>query len=118
MENPSPNKKYWDSFLKILPLVQWILTLVIGIAVFGLGFRDTQTSAAQNIRDVAKDQDALRRQMDDRKSERDKQIDDLRKTVITREVFDERTNTILKQIEQLRQENKENRDYFERALQK
>lgn len=102
-------KRYWDSFLKILPFIQWVVTIVTVIGVFAVGFRDSQTSQAQNIRDLQKDTDNLRRTIDDRKTERDKQMDEFKKTIVTKDLFEERTRAILD--EQIRQ-----RQILERLL--
>lgn len=109
---PPPNRTartYLDSFLKILPFVQWILTILIAIAVFGIGFRDSQTIQSQTIRDIQKDHDNLRRSVDERKNEQDKQFTELKNQVVTRELFEERTKQI--QDEQTRQ-----RQLIERIL--
>ena len=87
MPELEPRRNYWDSFLKVLPLVQWILTLVIAVAVFGLGFRDTQTSQSAEINRIINDQKAIRDTMNERKTTRDKEFDELRKQMLTRDVF-------------------------------
>lgn len=114
--NDLPVKKFVDSFLKFLPVVQWILMMVIGIAVFAIGFRDTQTTQAQEVREIRAEQTQIKQTMSDRKNERDKQFEDLRRSIITKEVFDERTNAILRSIDLLRQERQQDREYLEKLV--
>lgn len=90
--------------------------MVIGIAVFAIGFRDTQTTQAQEVRDIRSEQAQIKQTMNDRQIERDKQFDDLRRTIITKEVFDERTNAILRSIDLLRQERQQDREYLEKLV--
>lgn len=47
---------------------------------------------------------------------RDKQFEEIRREMVKMQIFDERTNMILKQIDLLRQERKDDREYFERLL--
>lgn len=47
---------------------------------------------------------------------RDKQISDIQREMVKQAIFDERTNMIIEQIKQLRQEQKEDRAAMERML--
>lgn len=104
-----PKRDLWASINKILPFAQWILMTLIGIAVFAIGFRDSQTSQAQTIRDIQKDYDSLSRTVQSNKAEREKQLQDMNSKIVTRELFEERTKAI--QDEQIRQ-----RQILERIL--
>ena len=92
---------YLAGFLKIQPLVQWILMIIIGIALFLIGFRDTQTGQAQSLRDVQKDYDNLSRTVQINRADREKQLEELKTHIVPRDIFEERTRAI--QEEQLRQ---------------
>ena len=106
---PDVQKDVWSAFNKMLPSVQWIVTGIIAVSVAFIGFRDSQTSQAQLIRDIQKDQENLTRQVQINKNEREKQLEDLKSKIISRELFDERTKSIMD--EQLRQ-----RQILERIL--
>ena len=98
---PAAGSNYLAGFLKILPLVQWIVVIITAIGVFAIGFRDTQTVQSQTLRDVQKDYDNLSRTVQNNKSEREKQLEELRGRIVTKDIFEERTRAI--QDEQLRQ---------------
>ncbi len=95
------SKNYLTGFLKILPLVQWILLIFTTIGFCAIGFRDTQTVQSQTLRDVQKDYDNLSRTVQNNKSEREKQLEELNRRTVSSDIFEERTKAI--QEEQLRQ---------------
>ena len=101
-ERPAPDtKNYLTGFLKILPLVQWIVVIITAIGVFAIGFRDTQTVQSQTLRDVQKDYDNLSRTVQNNRADREKQLEELKMRIVTKDIFEERTRAI--QEEQLRQ---------------
>lgn len=87
MPELTPPKKFLEQVSKYSGLAQWIVTIVIGIAVFGIGFRDTQRDQSVEINRIINDQKALKDTMNERKAARDKEFDELRKQMITREIF-------------------------------
>lgn len=82
-----PRKNVTDTILKFLPLSNWIITVTIGIAVFGLGFRDTQTNQGAELNRIVNDQKAIRDTMNERKNGWDKNLQEFRDTMVTRDVF-------------------------------
>ena len=71
----------WKSFLESFPIIQFVLAGLIGLAATYTTLQLSQTSAAAEIR---------------RNSER---IEKLEKESVSREIFDERTKTILDRLE-------------------
>jgi len=119
MENQTsqqPEKTGFRRWLEAAPVLQFVGAGIIGLCATWTTIQLTQNSQAAEIRETRQKITTLETQVDRRKEERDKQIDDLRRSTVTREVFDERTNTILKQIELLRAERQADREYFERIL--
>ncbi len=86
-ESGNEPKKPLDAALKFLPLAQWIVTIIIGIAVFGIGFRDAQKDQSAELSRIQNEQKAIRDTLAERKTTRDKQVEDLKSSLVTREVF-------------------------------
>lgn len=109
--NASPSNEqnsFLKGFLNYLPVIQWVLTLFIAAAVFALSQRDLQTTQAQETRETARKIQALELQFERGREARDRQIESLKKEMLTREVFEayhsadsERMNRIEKMLEQL-----------------
>lgn len=109
----SQNTGFVAGFMKYLPIIQWALTIVIAIFVFVLSQRDSQTVQAQDIRDTAKRVDMMERDREKSKAERDRQLEELKKTILTREVYDayhnadtERMNRLEKMVERILENQK------------
>lgn len=100
-----------DGFNKGLPIAFLVWGIALSVGGYFLYIRDTATVQAQSIRDVQREVDGVKKTMDERKSERDKQIFEMRSIIVTKDIFDERTKAI--QDEQLRQ-----RQMLERILEK
>lgn len=101
-------KGFLAGFLRVLPIIQWSLTIVIAIGLFILSQRDSQTVQAQDTRDNQKRIEQVERKMDERKADRDRQFDELKRTILTREVYDayhnadnERMNRMEKMMEKI-----------------
>lgn len=90
MTNESSHKKdgFVSGFLKWLPAIQWAFTLITALTVFGLSQREAQTAQSSEIMRIISEQKAIRDQMNEHKTEREKQITDLRESVLTKEVFE------------------------------
>ncbi len=91
MENitSQPNEKgFLAGFLKWLPVIQWTLTIIIAIGVVILSQRDSQTTQAQEVKETSKKVAALESTMDRRKEDRDRQFEQLRKEMLTRELYE------------------------------
>lgn len=110
MENEisSEKKSFFSGFLTYLPVVNWVLTIAVAVGMFALSTRDNQTVQASEITRIINEQKAVRDQINERKTERDKQIEELRRVMLTREVFDayhaadaERMTRMEKMMEQL-----------------
>lgn len=113
---PEPEKSQWKIWLEKLPLIQWIGAAVVGICVTWSTLQVTQASQIYEINAIKTDNAAFKLYIQNLKNDRDKQLDEIKKDMVTDNLFDERTNMILKQIDLLRQERKEDREYFERVL--
>lgn len=106
--SPVQERGFLAGFLRVLPIIQWALTVIVAIGLFVLSQRESQTVQAQDIRDTQKKVENLERDIDKQKSERDRQIEELKRTILTREVYDayhnadtERMNRMEKMIERI-----------------
>ena len=92
MENsnsPQPNEKgFLSGILKVLPLLQIAATVVIAVGLYAVATRDAQTVQASEINRILNEQKATRDLMTERKNERDKQIDELKKIMLTKDIFE------------------------------
>lgn len=73
--------QYWS-------IVQGICTVIIAVAVFGLSFRDSQTVQAQDVRENKQQILALQLLVDSNKRDREKQLEELKGKVLTKDVFE------------------------------
>ena len=85
---PSAANNYLAGFLKILPVLQWGLTIACAVAFFILATRDAQTVQASEINRIVNEQKATRDLMTERKNERDKQVEELKRIMLTKDIFD------------------------------
>lgn len=99
---------FLPGFLRVLPLIQWILMICIAVGMYFLSTRDSQTVQAQQLGEVRNEQRAIRDTVDKNKAEREKQLDDLKRQMLTKEVFEayhqndsERFGRMEKLLEQL-----------------
>ena len=97
----SGSNNYLAGFLKILPVLQWAMTIAVAVAVFALTTRDAQTVQASEITRIVNEQKAVRDLMTERKTERDKQFDELKKVVLTKDVFDAFHNNDVARMERM-----------------
>ena len=112
MSEQPPNKQtdtgFVAGFFKYMPIVQWALTIVIAIGLFAVSQRDSQTVQGHEIRETQEKVKAVESEMDRRRDEREKQMEEMKRTVLTREVFEayhkadqERMTRLEKMIERL-----------------
>lgn len=110
----NPQQTFFDAFLKWLPLVQWLLTILIGAAVVGLSFRDSQTSQAAQIMKVENKQQTLENTLRENREDEQKRYDNLRREMLTKQEFEAHW----KQIQLLREDIIEIRKMQERFFQR
>lgn len=92
--------------------------LIVLASVFGFsGGAVAPNGSAQGMSQDQADVRYLTKEEGNRRADaRDKQINDIQREMVRTSIFDERTNMILKQIELLRQEQKEDRAAMERMI--
>lgn len=120
MENETSQNNDKSSFRRwfdALPFLQFVGAGVIGLCATWTTIQLTQNSQAAEIRETRTKVTALETLIDKQNDTHDKKFDELKKSMVTKDVFDERTNTILKQIDLQRSERASDRDYMERVLQ-
>jgi len=89
------------------------------ISIFGgfSGATIAPKTTAQGMTQDAADVRYITKEEGNRRADaRDKQISDIQREMVRTAIFDERTNMILKQLENMRQEQKEDRAAMERML--
>lgn len=92
--------------------------LILLASVFGFsGGAVAPKSTAQGITQDSADVRYITKEEGNRRADaRDRQVDEIKKSMVTTPIFDERTNMILKQLEMIRQEIKEERSARERMV--
>lgn len=63
--------------------------------------RDTNAQQVINLSDLQRKQDVLQKTLDDRWTNRNKEMSELKGGIVTKEIFDERTNYINKRLDQI-----------------
>lgn len=89
------------AFLRVLPVIQWAMTIAIAIAVFALTTRDTQQVQSSEIGRILRDQQDIRATMAERKTEREKQIEELKREMLTKQVFEAYHSADLQRLERI-----------------
>ena len=107
--------KFFEGFQKYLPSIQWALTIIVAIAVFVLSFKDGQTSQAAQIQDLRSSVEQLKARQSELKTARDKQIDELRADLVTKQNLQDKFDTLLKLQELTREDVKGLRDEIQRS---
>ena len=113
MSEPEPNR-FFDGFSKYLPVINWALTIIVSIAVFGLSFRDGQTSQAAQISELRNSVEQMKTRQVELKTSRDKQIDELKGDLVTKQNLQDKFDTLLKLQELTREDVKGLRDEIQR----
>lgn len=106
---------FFDGFSKHLPLINWGLTIIVSIAVFGLSFRDGQTSQAAQINALQNSVEQVKARQVELKTSRDKQIDELKAELVTKQNLQDKFDTLLKLQELTREDVKGLRDEIQRS---
>lgn len=93
-------KKSWrqsqlfQSLEALRPWLQWGFLLLMAIGGTYLYQRDTNAQQNINLFELQRKQDGLQKTMDERWSNRNKEIGDLKMTIVSKELFEERTGAI------------------------
>lgn len=102
-------------FLKYLPVIQWALTIALGVGVFALSQRDLQATQAATVTDTKNRVQNIESYIEKRKEERDKQLADIKNEMLTKEVFDayhKNDTERMKRIEDMVEKLLENRNRY------
>lgn len=112
----SPEKNWLTEMSWKTMLIYAALSIVTG-GVTSVGVASSKVVAAQGLNQDQADVRYITKEEANRRSDvRDRQFEEIKRSMVTSPVFDERTNMILKQIELLRQEQKEDRAAMERMI--
>ena len=109
-------KSQWKIWLEKLPLIQWIGAAIVGICVTWSTLQVTQANQIYEINQIKNDNAAFKLYIQNLKVDRDKQFEEIEKKMVTKDVFNERTNMILRNQDLEREERKKDREYFERIM--
>lgn len=107
ISNEEEPKQSWrqsplfQSLEALRPWMQWGLILVMAIGGLYLYQRDTNAQQVINLSDLQRKQDVLQKTLDDRWTNRNKEMSELKGGIVTKEIFDERTNYINKRLDQI-----------------
>lgn len=80
--------KFLHGFNQASTLIQWAVLIAMTIGGYWLYSRDSQTVSAQTIKELQSEQKQVREYLSERRSFRDKQFDELKSVMMTKEVFD------------------------------
>lgn len=105
-----PTTSKWANLSEKLAVVKSIGTVIIGIIVGYAAMAVQSANQTNAIKETDNKIQILERRMDERGAERDRQIDGLERRMVTKEIFEERTGTILKEIQLIRSESKKDRE--------
>jgi hypothetical protein len=93
--------KTYKSLIAVLAITRWLVVAV----VFGFGVyiyqRDVNAQTTVNLSDVQRELTETRALINERKAERDRQIDVLSSHMLTKEVFDERSAAINQRLDRI-----------------
>jgi hypothetical protein len=92
---------------KLRPWIQWGLVAVMGIVTIYLSFRDTNAEQGTTLKDLDKRLTGVERIIPERSAARDRQIQDLKTSMVTNELFNERTDNITDQLREIKADQKE-----------
>lgn len=87
-KTPWRDSEWFQNCLALMPLVRW--GIVAAMFLFGVYLyqRDTNAASTVNIADLKSGQESMKAEMARRVADRDKQIEELRRAMLTREVFE------------------------------
>ncbi len=107
------NGKTWrqssvfQSLEALRPWLQWGFLGVLAIGGTYLYQRDTNAQQSVDMTDIKRKQDVLQKTMDERWLNRNKEMLDMKNGVVSKELFEERTNYINKRLDQIDQRTME-----------
>jgi hypothetical protein len=96
MDNPSTPKeqpawydgKFFKSCQAAMPFVRWGIIAAMFLSGVYMYQRDTNAAANVNLLDLQKGQESIKLDIIQRAATRDRQFDDVKKQMLTREVFE------------------------------
>jgi hypothetical protein len=98
----------WLTLEAVRPYLSWVVMIAMATFMLYQGQHDANAQNTISVIDLQRDQKALRATIDERRTERDKQIDGLQTKMLTREVFEayhasdaQRMERIEKMMEQM-----------------
>lgn len=108
-ETPKTEEKGFMSGLnKALPIANWVFNLAMFIGIALLASHDSAKDQTTQINEIKAGQQQLKETIETRKTERDKQFDEIKKIMLSRDVFEayhsndvQRMERIEKTLEQL-----------------
>lgn len=104
----------FDKFLRALPAVQWALWIVLCGGGGVLFFRDGVSSQAAQISEIRQKQQQTETRISELKAQRDKQFDEFRGEMVTKQSLQDKFETLLKLQELTREDLKQLRESIER----
>lgn len=80
--------KFLNGFNQASTAIQWVVLIAMTIGGYWLYTRDMHTVSAQTIKEIQNEQKLVREYLNERRNFRDKQFEELKSEMMTREVFD------------------------------
>jgi uncharacterized protein HemX len=84
---PTKLQRFLNGFNSALPVAALVWAICLTIGGYWLYVRDSQTVQAQEVKELKQGQKTIEKTMEDRKQERDKQFQELKEMMLTKEVF-------------------------------
>lgn len=97
----------WQTFNAIRPFVSWIVMGASMLVMLYLGFRDTKAEQSAAIVDLDKRLTGIEKVIPEKSNARDRQIADLKASMVTSELFNERTDNIADELKDIKADQKE-----------
>jgi hypothetical protein len=108
-----PSAKTWresEAWLTLNAIGPWIwrLAMIIStILILYMGFHDANAEQGTTLKDLDKRLTGVERIIPERSAARDRQIQDLKTSMVTNELFNERTDNIIDQLREIKADQKE-----------
>jgi hypothetical protein len=111
-DDPAARRSWRESeFFKTLeavrPYVSWLLIATSTLVILYIGFVQTNAEQGTTIKDLDKRLTGVERSIPERSAARDRQIQDLKTSMVTNELFNERTDNIFDQLKEIKADQKE-----------
>lgn len=102
------DQTWYQNCVAVMVFVRWIIVVCMFLAGYYVYQRDVNAAQAVNVVDLKREQSELKKVVEQNKAERDRQLDEIKRTMLTRELYEayhandvQKIEAIQKMVEQL-----------------